>query len=138
MNRSAVAVIALGLAFTVLVYPTASLALETGTAAEGTAAGRADGERDTDWILWLAAGCLLGPVGLGAAFLMQPDPPASRLLGKSSEYVAAYTDAYRDSAREYRTEYASVGLLASVSACTLCCFGSALVAEEGSSYSYVH
>ena len=56
--------------------------------AEGTAAGESDVGG-----FWFFAGCL-GVVGLLLAYIVEPSPPGASLIGKSPEYVAAYTDCY--------------------------------------------
>jgi len=105
--------IALALTVAVLVYPTTVLASEgEGTAAEGTAAGQSDGRANTNGVLWLGAGCLLQVIGVAAAYLYTPTPQAMPLLGKSPEYVAAYTDAYGDAAKSVQTGNAWVGCVA--------------------------
>jgi hypothetical protein len=75
--------------------------------------GRLDGERDarTDvsGTLWFIAGCCMSGTGVFFAYLYAPNPPATRLLGKSPEYVAAYTDAYRAAAKGTQTSNAWSG-----------------------------
>lgn len=66
---------------------------------------------DVSGTLWLAVGCLLGFVGWLGAILIIPNPPAVSLLGKSPEYVAAYTDAYRVQAKSIQSNQALVGCL---------------------------
>jgi len=111
--------IALALTVAVLVYPTTVLASEgEGTAAEGTIAGQADARTNTSSILWFGAGCLFELLGVAAAYLITPNPPAMRLLGKSPEYVAAYTDAYSASARSVQTNNAWLGCIVSTLAGT--------------------
>jgi hypothetical protein len=121
MRSSIRSYIAIALAVAVLVYPTTVLAQETaGTASEGAVAGqsdidqgRLDGERDAKTevgsTLWFMAGCCISATGVLFAYLYTPNPPASRLLGKSPEYVAAYTDAYRAAAKGVQTSNAWSG-----------------------------
>jgi hypothetical protein len=110
MGGSLRLLIALALAVAVLVYPATVLAAEgEETVAEGTLAGRADGQVNTSSVLWLGAGCLFTQLGVAAAYLYTPNPPALRLLGKSPEYVAAYTDAYGDAAKKVQTSNAWTG-----------------------------
>lgn len=75
--------------------------------------GRADGERDAQAAankpLWFAAGCLGGLIGLVVAYAIEPNPPATKLLGKSPEYTAAYTDAYKGAAKSTQTRMALYG-----------------------------
>jgi hypothetical protein len=69
----------------------------------------ADAAADTSSGGWFAAGCFLGVIGWAAAYVTEPSPPASRLLGKSPEYVAAYTDAYRLKAKNIRASKSLLG-----------------------------
>jgi hypothetical protein len=75
--------------------------------------GRLDGERDArsevNGTLWFMAGCCMSWTGVLFAYLYAPNPPATRLLGKSPEYVAAYTDAYRAAAKGTQTSNAWSG-----------------------------
>ena len=83
-----------------------------------TAAER-DAEADTKRLVWvggnfvlgIVGGCLLGSVGLLGAYIYEPSPPVSRLLGKSPEYTMFYTDAYKAKARDLQLKYASIGCI---------------------------
>ena len=68
-----------------------------------------DATMDTNGTLWFAAGCLGGVIGLLAAYAIQPNPPASKLVGKSPTYVATYTDCYRAKAKNIQTHKALLG-----------------------------
>jgi len=68
-----------------------------------------DAQADTNKTMWMLGGCLFGLLGVGAAYVLEPSPPASRLVGKPSEYVAYYTDCYRDEAKRIRTKGAWLG-----------------------------
>ena len=78
-----------------------------------------DAEADTKRIVWvggnfvlgIVGGCLLGSVGLLGAYIYEPSPPVSRLLGKSPEYIMFYTDAYKAKARDLQLKYASIGCI---------------------------
>ena len=110
MRGNVRSLVAIALAVTVLVYPTTVLAQESaGSASEGVVAGQMDGKSNTSGFLWFGAGCLFNWLGVAAAYLILPNPPATRLLGKSSEYVAAYTDAYREAAKGEQTKNAWTG-----------------------------
>jgi len=67
-----------------------------------------DANADVNKLLWVGAGCLLSGVslvdnyscllstaGLIGTYFYRPNPPASRLIGKSPEYVTFYTEAYK-------------------------------------------
>ncbi|GBD94631.1 hypothetical protein BMS3Abin05_02242 [bacterium BMS3Abin05] len=68
-----------------------------------------DAAMNTNGTLWFAAGCLGGIVGLLVAYAIQPNPPASKLVGKSPTYVATYTDCYRSKAKNIQTHKALLG-----------------------------
>ena len=70
-----------------------------------------DAQADVNKMLWFGVGCLFGILGLGAAYIIEPSPPATRLLGKPPEYVAVYTDCYRDEGKRVQTKNALVGCL---------------------------
>jgi hypothetical protein len=104
--------IALALALAAAIQPAMALGqTESGTAAEGAVAGQTDGRTNTNGCLWFGAGCVFTYVGVGASYFITPDLPATRLLGKSFEYIAAYTDAYNSSARHVQTSNAWWGCI---------------------------
>ena len=76
-----------------------------------TADAQNDAMEDVNGTTWFVIGCLLGLIGWLIAYVSQPNPPATRLLGKSSDYVAVYTDAYRQKAKEIQTSKALTGCL---------------------------
>ena len=93
------------------------------------ASAERDAEADAKQFLWIggnflltvAGGCVLGSVGLLGAYLYEPVPPASRLMGKSPEYVLFYADAYKSRARSLQLRSAFIGCLGGsvVSGCVL-------------------
>jgi len=85
--------------------------------AEAQAAGKADAEADTNKTIWFIAGCLGGVLGLLISYVYTPTPPSSRVIGKSPEYVAAYSDAYRERAKKIQTDTALMGCGAYAAAC---------------------
>jgi hypothetical protein len=82
---------------------------------------RIDGERharaNVSRKRWFAIGCLggctfyAGPVVVAIVHNTEPKLPATCLLGKSPEYIAAYTNAYKATAKSKRTANASFGCL---------------------------
>jgi len=64
---------------------------------------------DINKTLWLAIGFFGGILGIAAAYIVEPSPPASRLLGKSPEYVATYTDCYKDEGKKLQANAAIKG-----------------------------
>ncbi len=83
-------------------------------------AAESDARRDVAWPLWLGCGCLFlyfAPLG---ALLYTPSAPADRLVGKSPDYVIAYTGAYRSKIRSFQVKYSLIG-----------CFSTAAIALVG-------
>jgi len=95
------------LAFVMLVSPVILNASQDASSA--IIAADKDVKTNTNGLLWLGAGCMFGLLGVGAAYIMEPSPKASSLLGKSPEYVAAYTDEYKLRGRTIQTRYAWAG-----------------------------
>jgi hypothetical protein len=58
-------------------------------------------------------GCTFNVVGLVAANITAPPAKASRLIGKSSEYIETYTEAYIRKAKSIQSKYAQGGCLVS-------------------------
>jgi hypothetical protein len=98
-----------------LVFPinSALFAQETSTACS-------DAERqattDVSGGTWFAIGCLAGFIGWLIAYSMDTNPPAASLVGKSPEYVAAYSDCYKKKAKGIKSNRALVGCLISTGA----------------------
>lgn len=65
-------------------------------------------------IVWFGAGCLFGCLGVGAAYVMIPNPPASQLVGKPADYIAMYSDCYSREARSQQLKWSAIG-------CVGCC-----------------
>ena len=66
--------------------------------------------QDIDALTWTLVGCFGGAFGTAFAYVTPPNVPATKILGKSPEYVAYYTDTYQADAREKRTRHAVSGL----------------------------
>jgi hypothetical protein len=98
-----------------LVYALAAAVLaapvlaQTSEVEEARQAAEADAKRDVSGLMWLGAGCLFNVIGVGLAYLVTSTPQTSRLLGKSSEYVGAYTEAYTKTVRVNRVTWAAIG-----------------------------
>ena len=73
-----------------------------------------DAVSDTNKLIWFIAGLGLSILGLLLAYLYQQEPPASRFLDKSQEYVVLYTDAYKAKLRSLQVMYSLVGFLITV------------------------
>ena len=83
---------------------------------EACAAAERDATMDTNTTLWFIAGCCGGLTGLLISYIYAPSPPATRLLGKSPEYVAAYTDCYKAKAKKIQSSKALTGCFVSAAA----------------------
>jgi hypothetical protein len=94
-------------------YPVLAVA-QTNETQKACVQAKADAKREINGSLWLAGGCLIGLLAVGAAYLMEPSPPSSKLLNKSPEYVAAYTNCYVEEGRSIQTSNAVKGCLISV------------------------
>lgn len=81
--------------------------------AEAIITAERDAENDVSKGHWFLGGCFGGVVGVIVGYAVPPDPSATRLLGKSPEYVAAYTDAYRERAKMVQTNNALIGCVVS-------------------------
>lgn len=68
-----------------------------------------DAEADTNSALWFGAGCLLSWVGVLVAYVAEPAPPFSRMVGKPPEYVGRYVRVYTEAGRSEQTRMALFG-----------------------------
>jgi hypothetical protein len=78
---------------------------------QGLADGTADAEADTNTVLWFGAGCVLSLVGVLIGYVVEPSPPPSRYVGRSPEYVAAFSSAYRSAGSSAQGRSAIFGCL---------------------------
>ena len=96
-------ILALLMAVLIFSMPFVTFAQQRSLQMEAIIAAEQDARNDVNTGLWCLGGCLGGVVGVIVAYAVEPAPPATRLLGKSPEYVAFYTDAYRDTAKGRQT-----------------------------------
>lgn len=108
-----ISAIALAMSCVLIFNPILSLAQQADVAAEARAAAEKDAKANVSTGAWFAAGCLGGWIGLVVSYVYKPSPPSAKLLGKSSEYAAFYTDAYKDAAKKIQTKWAWTGCLVS-------------------------
>lgn len=89
----------------------------------------ADANKDVNKLLWFGTGCaisglafaliyplpgvytscLVPPAGIAGTYFYQPAPNASRFIGKTPEYVSAYTDAYKSNRGRIQSNMSSLG-----------------------------
>ena len=102
----------LAIAMSLIVFATPILAQQG-----ETMKGRMDGEQaarsNVNGTLWMLVGCVGGLLGVVVAYVYEPSPTATLLLGKSPEYVAAYTDGYKSAAKSVQTNRAWIGCVIS-------------------------
>jgi hypothetical protein len=79
---------------------------------DACAAAKAQAQADVNGATWFAIGCLGGVLGWIIAYVIESNPPATALVGKSPDYVAQYTDCYRIEAKRIRSKHALNGCLA--------------------------
>ena len=106
--------------------PVITIAQQNFVQAEAATAAEADANKDVSKPLWFGAGCLLSglfflppdpygyllpPVGLIGSYFYQPAPPPLQLIGKSPEYIAAYTSAYQLKRGNIQAQWTSAGCL---------------------------
>ena len=70
-----------------------------------------DAESDAKKVRWFFIGFFGNIVGVLIASIYEPMPPASRLLEKSPEDAALYTDSYRAKSRSVQTRQSLIGLV---------------------------
>ena len=91
------------MALLIFSIPFVALAQQYSVQAEAIAAAQRDATASTDPTFWFIVGCFGNVLGLIYANYATPSISASRLLGKSPEYVAFYSDAYKMKAKQIQT-----------------------------------
>ncbi|MDE0087439.1 MAG: hypothetical protein OXU23_17085 [Candidatus Poribacteria bacterium] len=122
----------------VLVFgmPFVTFAQQNSEQAQAMADAERDVTIDVNSELWFFGGCLGGIFVLVFSHIHEPSPPASRLLGKSPEYVAFYSDSYKAKAKNIQTSRAMAGCLTGAA---VSCVGYSLLflaAYDNNSYWY--
>ena len=113
------------MAMIILNIPFVALVESNSVGAQAAADAVADANQDVNKPLWFGTGCLLSglifvplpnwysylltPVGLTGTYFYRPSPPLSRLVGKSPEYVAVYTQTYKSKRGNIQARWASAG-----------------------------
>ena len=105
--------------------PFVTIAQQNFVQAEAATAAEADANKDVSKLLCFSAGCvlsalfflpspygyLLPPTGIIGSYSYRPVPPPSRLIGKSPEYIAAYTSVYQLKRGNIQAQWTSAGCL---------------------------
>ena len=82
------------------------------TIADVETAAEQDAESDAKKVTWFFIGFCGNILGILIASVYEPTPPASRLLGKSPEDAASYTEGYKATGRRVQVNQSAIGLLA--------------------------
>ena len=69
-----------------------------------------EAESDAKKVRWFFIGFCGNILGILIASVYEPTPPASRLLGKSPEHAALYTDSYKAKSRSVQMRQSVIGL----------------------------
>lgn len=96
---------------TTLLYPIAIHAQMT-EVQQAEADARRDVSQDVSAISWGIGGFFCNVCAVAYVYISKPQVPASRLVGKSPEYVSFYTDTYNREVRKKRGQAAMIGCLA--------------------------
>lgn len=111
MKKAIAFFILLILLSTTLLYPIATYAQMT-EAQQAEADARRDVSQDVSAISWGIGGFFCSVCAIAYVYIDKPQVPASRLVGKSAEYVAFYTDTYNRETKKKRGQAALIGCLA--------------------------
>ncbi len=110
MKKLEVVVISLGIILSLNVYPERIYAQEL---ADACVQAKMDAQADVNETMWFVIGCLLGfPIGWPILpMVIEPSPPATRLIGKSPEYVATYTQCFKEEGKRIQQNQALMGCI---------------------------
>jgi len=98
-----------------VLLPTVLAAQDVGEdMADACSEAKQDAETHVSKVGWLAIGCLTMPIGVGIALIVRPNPPAERLVGKSPEYVEAYTRCYASAGKGIQLTWSTLGCASGV------------------------
>ena len=109
--KSRFKILAFSMAMLTFSMPFVTFAQQNSLQAETIVAAERDAQADVNKGFWFLGGCLGGFVGPMIAYGVELPPPVTRLLGKSPEYVALYTNAYEAKAKTLRVKSALGGCI---------------------------
>lgn len=103
--------------------PFVTIAQQNFVQTEAATAAEADANKDVSKLLCFSAGCvfsalfflptpygyLFPPVGIIGSYSYRPGPLPARLIGKSPEYISAYTTAYKSKRGNTQVLWTSAG-----------------------------
>ena len=102
---------------TVLTFsvPFVTLAQQNALQAEAIADAEKDAAINVNTTRWFWRGCFGGVRALIQIY--EPSPPAVRLIGRSPEYIAYYTDAYKAKASKLQSSAVKQGCITAGAVC---------------------
>lgn len=78
---------------------------------QASAEARTDAHHDVNCLPWFTCGLLFLDIPVIVGFFAVSGPPLERMIGKSPDYVWAYTREYRATRRTLQVRYAGAGCL---------------------------
>ena len=93
------------------IFPEYSNVNPNSVEAQATSAAERDASAHLNKLLWFTTGFSLPVIGVFLSQRNQRSIPGARLLGKSPEYVAFYTNAYQIKMKKLRFNWSLVGCL---------------------------
>ena len=96
-----------------MVFTPVMLSAQMAPSQDACMQAKMDAGNDVNGTLWLGVGFLLNfPLGWPILpMLMEPSPPASRLIGMPPDYVAYYTQCYKEAGKKIQTSKALTGCI---------------------------
>lgn len=70
-----------------------------------------DAKIDVNKIIWFFIGLFLNIIGIPIAYIYQPSPTITRILGKSQMYVLFYERIYKSKVRKLQLIYTFIGFV---------------------------
>ena len=118
-------VLVFSMAVLIFSMPFVTLAQQPSVQAEAIIAAEQDANKDVNKPFWFGTGCFLSglsflptpfgyivpPSGAVGTYFYRPAPPPARLIGKSPEYITAYTSTYQLKRGNIQARWTSVGCL---------------------------
>lgn len=96
---------------TITIISTTSVYAQNDIQLQAIADAETDAKSNMDNNAWIFIGCAAPCIGITLPYLSRTHIPASKILGKSPEYVAFYTDAYKSKMLSLRFSNAVGGCL---------------------------
>ena len=104
---------ALVLVALIMVFTPVMLSAQMAPSQDACMQAKMDAQNDVNSGLWFGSGCLLGfPLGWPILpMLIEPTPPATRLIGMPPDYIAYYTQCYKEAGKKVQSSKAMTGCI---------------------------